>query len=46
MDCYNNYRFQWDVNIMTATKYRLYLLEGNTPLLVNKKTDNTEVQSV
>ena len=45
MDYYNNYRYQWDLNKMAPTEYRIYLLEGNPPLLVNKKADNTIVQS-
>lgn len=46
MDYYNNYRYQWDLNKMSPTEYRIYLLEGNPPLLVNKKTEITEVKSV
>lgn len=46
MDYYNNYRYQWDLNKMTPIEYRIYLLEGNQPLLINKKTDNTHVESV
>lgn len=45
IDYYNNYRYQWDLNKMSPTEYRIYLLEGNPPLLINKKTDNTLVES-
>lgn len=45
IDYYNNYRYQWDLNKMTPTEYRIYLLEGNQPLLINKKADNTLVES-
>lgn len=46
MDYYNNYRYQWDLKKMTPTEYRIYLLEGNPPLLVNKKTEIEKTNSV
>lgn len=47
IDYYNNSRYQWDLGKRTPVEYRIYLLEGGTPLLKAKeKTESAIAQSV
>ena len=41
---YNNYRYQWDLGKRSPTGYRIYLLEGGTPLLHKKEANHESSQ--